>query len=420
MDDQPVGRRVAYWRTRRRMSQQVFADRLGKSKSWVDKVERGVRRLDRFSTIEQIAEVLQVDVAELMGARDGARRAESPGAVEKAEVDAIRAALERYDKLKPFYVAVKPAMPLSELCKAVDHAWMTFQYANYTRLARSLPRLITDAQAADCDGRNDAARSAAYLLAETYQIASSLLRKLGEHDLAWLAADRATMVCQRVDDELLTALATDQVAAALAALGRIKPALELSVSIAHEIAPQNGVDATPQRLSVYGMVLLRGALAAARLGDAATVRDLLGAAEEAAKKVGDGNFYWTSFGPTNVAFYQVAAEIELGEADRALRTHDGIDERGWAALPPERRASHLVDVARAYTQVGDMSRAGQSLVSASRLAPNELRCRPDAQDLVAQVMRGNGGSATPGMLELADRLGRSSLAAMSRAERGAA
>lgn len=45
-DGLPVGRRVAYWRGVRRMSQQVFADRLGKSKSWVDKIERGVWRLD--------------------------------------------------------------------------------------------------------------------------------------------------------------------------------------------------------------------------------------------------------------------------------------------------------------------------------------------------------------------------------------
>ena len=73
MDDQPVGRRVAYWRNRRKMSQQLFADRLGKSKSWVDKVERGVRRLDRFSIIYEIADVLQLDVQVLMG-RDPVRR----------------------------------------------------------------------------------------------------------------------------------------------------------------------------------------------------------------------------------------------------------------------------------------------------------------------------------------------------------
>ena len=67
MEELPIGRRVAYWRNRRRISQQVFADRLGKSKSWVDKVERGVRRLDKFSVIYEIADVLQLDVQLLTG-----------------------------------------------------------------------------------------------------------------------------------------------------------------------------------------------------------------------------------------------------------------------------------------------------------------------------------------------------------------
>jgi len=396
------------------MSQQVFADRLGKSKSWVDKVERGVRRLDKFSTIAEIAQVLQVDVAELMG-REPPRRAESAGGVGQAEVAAIRAALERYDRIKPFYVEVVPAMPLSELRKAVDHGWMTFQHANYSQLARSLPKLIRDAQSVDGGGVADTARAAAYLLAEVYQIASSTLRKLGEHDLAWLAADRATMVCQRAGDELLAALSTDQVAAALSALGRVRPALEISVSIANQVAPREEADASPQRLSVYGMVLLRGALAAARLGNGTAVRNLLDAAESAAKKVGDGNFYWTSFGPTNVAFYQVAAEVELGEAERALRTHSGIDPEGYAAMLPERRASHLVDVARAYSQIGNLARAGEALVAASRLAPNEVRCRPDAQELVIDLIRRNGGPPAPGMLELADQIGVAASTAAPRA-----
>ena len=32
-DEMPIGRRVARWRVRRRMTQQMLADRLGKSKS---------------------------------------------------------------------------------------------------------------------------------------------------------------------------------------------------------------------------------------------------------------------------------------------------------------------------------------------------------------------------------------------------
>src|SRR5688572_24375215 len=94
VDEQPVGRRVAYWRTRRKMSQQLFADRLGKSKSWVDKVERGVRRLDRFSVIYDIADVLQLDVQVLLG-KDPQRRPDSVNCIDQVEVEEIRAALER-------------------------------------------------------------------------------------------------------------------------------------------------------------------------------------------------------------------------------------------------------------------------------------------------------------------------------------
>ena len=407
MDDQPVGRRVAYLRSQRRMSQQVFADRLGKSKSWVDKVERGVRRLDKYSTIAEIAKVLQVDVSVLTDAGpEQERRTTTRGADRRTDVSEIRAALERYDKISTCYSPGPPTMALPELRKAVDHAWMAFQHANYAALAKTLPKLIREAQAADGCGEGDTARSGAYLLGEVYQIASSTLRKLGEHDLAWLAADRATMVCQRAGDAMLAALATAQVAAALSALGRGRSALEISVSVAHQVAPRDDHDATPQRLSVYGMVLLRGALAAARLGDGHTVRELLAAADAAAKEVGDENFYWTSFGPTNVAFYQVAAEVELGDAARALRTHDGIDPGGFAAMLPERRASHMLDLARAYTQIGNLPRAGETLVEANRLAPNEVRYRPDARELVAELVRRSGAAAPPaGIRELVDQIG---------------
>src|SRR4029078_10439391 len=147
-DDQPVGRRVAYWRNRRKLSQQLFADRLGKSKSWVDKVERGVRRLDRFSTISEIADVLQLDVQVLMG-RDPARRPDTVNCIDQVEVEEIRAALERYDQISAFFHPRPEPPPLGEVRKAVSHAWQTYQHVRYGVLTRMLPRLLRDAQAAD-------------------------------------------------------------------------------------------------------------------------------------------------------------------------------------------------------------------------------------------------------------------------------
>ncbi|WP_406080575.1 helix-turn-helix domain-containing protein [Micromonospora sp. NBC_00858] len=88
-DDLPIGRRVARWRVRRSMTQQMLADRLRRSKSWVDKVERGVRALDRYSVIQELAHVLRVDPEVLLG------QPRSTPAGTPDGVDDIRTALAR-------------------------------------------------------------------------------------------------------------------------------------------------------------------------------------------------------------------------------------------------------------------------------------------------------------------------------------
>lgn len=405
MDELPIGRRVAYWRSRRKLSQQVFADRLGKSKSWVDKVERGVRKLDKFSVLYEIADVLQLDLQLLMG-RDPVRRPESTNCVDQVEVDEIRYALERYNQIGVTSPMVSEPPALPELHKAVNHAWQTFQHAKYGVLARMLPTLLRESQSADAAYDGHDGEQAARLLGQVYQISSSALRKLGEHDLAWLAADRSVAVCERSGDELLAALAAHRVATALVALGRFRPALEVNVNVANRLAPVEGQQATPERWSVYGILLLQGAMAAARLGDSATVRDLLELATEAADRLaGDANHYWTSFGPTNVLLHQAAAAIEMGEGGWALQTHESIDPTNFAALMPERRAHHLLDLSRGFTQLGDIGRAGESLIRADRLAPSEIRCRPIAHEVISDVLRRSRGAPPAGVLELAEQIG---------------
>jgi hypothetical protein len=291
--------------------------------------------------------------------------------------------------------------------KAVNHAWQTYQHAKCGLLARALPKLLRDAQATDSAyAGTQAADSAAHLLAQVYQLASSTLRKLGEHQLSWLAADRSIAVAQRADDPLLTAVATYRVALALLALGRSRPALEVTVNVANRLAPGTGGEpATPERLSVYGMMLLQGAFAAARIGDTASVRDLLGGAEEAARALGgDHNHYWTSFGPTNVQIHRAACAVELGEGGLAVETHERMDPYGFGALLPERRAHHYLDIARGYAQIGDVEGASEMLLEGDRLAPSEIRCRPIAREVLRDVLRRSRGTPPP-IAELAQHLG---------------
>ncbi|MBB5115465.1 helix-turn-helix domain-containing protein [Micromonospora echinospora] len=406
MDELPIGRRVAYWRSRRKMSQQVFADRLGKSKSWVDKVERGVRRLDKFSVLYEIADILQIDV-QLLHGKDPERRADALNCIDQVEVEEIRTALERYDSMSAYFDAAPCPPPLADMRKAVNHAWLTYQYGRYGMLTRALPKLLRDAQAADAGyATGDQVREAAHLLGQVYQIASSVLRKLGECDLAWLAADRSMAVAQRADDPLLAGIATTRVCNALVAMGRPRPALELNVRIAGRLAPGGDNDVRPERLSVYGMLLLQGAMAAARIGDSATVDDLLaGAAEAATMLGGDHNYYWTSFGPTNLELHRAAAAVELGDGGRAVETHLRLSEPAFNALLPERRAHHLLDLARGYSQIGDVANAGDMLLRGDRLAPSEIRCRPIAHELMSEILRRTRGAPPPPIAELAEHMG---------------
>lgn len=91
---------VLYWIQRRGMTRQVFADRMGKSLSWVDKIRAGDRQLDRLSVLRQIARLLDVPLSALIGPEDAERRQVCP---DDREIDAVRQALRRYDAITNFF-----------------------------------------------------------------------------------------------------------------------------------------------------------------------------------------------------------------------------------------------------------------------------------------------------------------------------
>ncbi|MGI5523758.1 helix-turn-helix domain-containing protein [Micromonospora sp. CA-259024] len=280
-DPVPIGRRVAYLRVRRRLSQQSFADRLGKSKSWVDKVERGVRSLERVSTIREIAAVLRVDPATLLG-----RDVQPAGVAERREgVARIRAALSTYDMAfgRP---TGREVMSPDRLAREVRHAWMTFQHARYPRLVELLPTLVTEVHRAHAQDPQ-VGRAA---VVEAYRVTAALLVKLDEGSLAWLAADRAMSAA--AGDRVLLGCAAVQLGQVLRASARAGPVM--LIAAASQIAP-----GAPEEMSLRGSLLVQAALIAARAGDDRVVGNLLDEAAGLAARVGDGHdHYRTAFGPT--------------------------------------------------------------------------------------------------------------------------
>lgn len=151
-----------------------------------------------------------------------------------------------------------------------------------------------------------------------------------------------------------------------------------------------------------GALLLKTAIAAARQDDGRTAWQLLADAHRAAVRTGDRNDYWTVFGPTNAAIHATGIAVELGQPVEALR-----HARQVAAVPlasAERRAHHLIDVARSHGQQLRDPDAVRALLGAERLAPEEVRYAVFARQLVRDLLARERRDATPGLRGLADRL----------------
>ncbi|WP_089154329.1 hypothetical protein [Micromonospora sp. NBS 11-29] len=61
--------------------------------------------------------------------------------------------------------------------------------------------------------------------------------------------------------------------------------------------------------------------------------------------------------------------------------------------PLEHRAAHLVDTAGTHLATGGLAAAGRALVDTDRIAPAEVRCRPAARTLLADVARRDPAAA---------------------------
>ncbi|MEV4656106.1 helix-turn-helix domain-containing protein [Micromonospora sp. NPDC049301] len=380
MNELPVGRRVAQWRVRRNMTQQQFADRLGKSKSWVDKVERGVRRLERVSNLREVAETLRIDVEVLLAARPVRPTPVAAG------VDGIRTALARYH----LRGTTKPPL-VEELRARLDHAEQSYRHARYPALLALLPGLLDAAREAQAarPGATDA------LLVRVYALTALVLVKVDQGELAWLAADRGMTVALATNDPQVAAVATVSLSQALRSRGRRRPALDAALVAADRIGAHEVGGVSPASVALRATLLLQAALAAASGGDKRLAHQSLDQAATIAGDIGPGR--------AAVEAARVVADAALGDVTTATARHERlVAGDGWLCLPPEHRAAYLLDVARAYALGGDLHRAGRAVLDAERAARNEVHDRPAVRKLVAVVWR--SADAPAGLAQLAAAL----------------
>jgi transcriptional regulator with XRE-family HTH domain len=395
-----IGERVAWYRRRRGISQEVLAGLVGRTVDWLSKAENNRIELDRLSVIKSLADALDVTLGDLLAEPSLLEWTPDSG---RQTVPALRTALMNYRQLTPLLgmpTEGEPS-PLADLRSSVAEVWDAYQESRYGFATRRLPLLLADAMIAaqSYEGRD---REQAYeLMAMTYQGSAMVLTKLGEVDLAWIAADRGLAAAQQSGNGVVIGSLFRSVTHCLLSNGRFDSAVQLVTDAAGYLQPGLG-DADAAFLSIYGTLFLTGAMAAARSEDRATTRTFLAEADQAAQRLGaDGNHMWTAFGPTNVAIHRVATAAELGDMQVAMDLGPGVDTSG---LPTERRTRHNLEMARAFSARNRVDEALEFILQAEAWAPEQVRSHYLARELVLGWVRNQRGRPSRPMADLAQRL----------------
>ena len=372
-----MGARLRAVRKLHGLTQQELADRANVSKSLIAKVEQGARP-GSWELAIAVARAVRVDAAALLGELP-AESTTPLGRVALA-LPAIRRALAVYD-CPPDQIS--PPRTLRQLADAVDAACRLRLDAKYVPLAEMIPGLIVEVTAAAHRANGREREQTFWLLAAAYRCADAVAHKLGHLDLSATAIDRSVWAAERSADELMVGTATYVRAEIFFDTGAFDSGLRLIGSMADSLAAKAASDV--RAASVYGALHARAAVLAARNGLGDTARAHLRMAQSAADSMnGDREYYYTSFGLSNMKIHEVAVAVELGESAAALAAADG-----WtppAGLPAERASHHFIDLARAQLWERDYAGAVSSLLRARQIAPQHTRAHPYAKQTVETVL----------------------------------
>ncbi|GAA2399074.1 hypothetical protein Cme02nite_07920 [Catellatospora methionotrophica] len=220
-------------------------------------------------------------------------------------------------------------------------------------------------------------------MAYTHQVATLFLTKLGEADLAWIAASRGLTAANASEDIVVVGSLSRSAAHALTTNGEYREARALGAAAAEFLQPWTSRP-TPRLLSVYGSLHLMCALSAARDDDRQSANTHLAEAGDSAFRLGgDANHVWTAFGPTNVTIHQVCVALEFGDVQRAIAIGPDLDT---SALPVERRVRHSIELARAFVRHNRVDESLRHLLEAELISPDQVRYHQLSRMVVREIL----------------------------------
>ncbi|WP_239098104.1 helix-turn-helix domain-containing protein [Micromonospora qiuiae] len=424
-------------RTAARLTLSEAGERCGYSAATLSRIERGKQRLTDVTVLRRLAAAFDIP-PELFGLTDdgatGSRQSRSTigrllgegayrevgddplrrrdvlgglaglvGSTFAADPEALAAPPSRVvTSLEDILLGntVPPAGPVdaAQLRSALAHAWSDFRACRYARLSARLPQLVATATAhyeTVADGRRT---MAAATLTRTYHLATQVLIKLHEDAMAWSAMDRARQAAREADDPLLYAETARISAIVLRRTRHGQRAQQTLLSAAQSLDGCTKLT-SPAEVAVYGRLLATAAYTSALADQRATAWELLNEADEAGRRSGAGG----GFAGVDVALYRIGVARVLGDYGAAVEYARALRPEQLGNV--ERRARYWEDYALALHGRGAHREAYRALLCAERIAPQEVRYRPWAQQLTTALLSADRRQALPDLRGFATRIG---------------
>lgn len=401
-----VGERILHYRLRQGMTQEVLCGLAGgRTTEWLRQIENGKRQVDKLSTIVAIAEALRIKPALLLPGpfRATTNRGDTLGTAPNT-VPEIESAMLRYNGMSSlFNIPDRVTVSPEHLKIRIEKAFFCSQTERWSEMAPLVPDMIADAWHLMNSAKSEAEkRDAGKLQALVYRVTSGMLDRLGEQHLPWIAAERSIQAAEQSEDPLLIAGGAWRLAVVLRHAGRLTESVDAPVFAADALRPH--LD-TPEAYSMYGSLMLKGAVGAATLNDHRAARDYFKEASRAAEKVGDRNDFWLAFGPTNIAIHQVWLSLELGDPGRAVAESEGVPHENLPIELAERKVSHLITVAWANFLRGKDRESVDALILARMAAPEQLLFTGRVHSMIRGMLKRERRSVKSDLRKLAAFVG---------------
>ena len=356
------GEKMAYYRRRRGLSQSVLADLVGKTTSWVEKIEAGRANLQMLPNIARVAEVLDISPLELMPddivAVDATTRGRS--------VPALRKQLLSYRFVNPRYLATEvepPALP--ELTRAVAAAWSGYQASRFGYVVAELHRLLPLAvAAAEIDG---SAQVQLRVPVPAGRQCADEGRRAGPR-LHLRRPRRPSRPEQPRPGRPRIGAADHRPRAACPTLSTTTP----SRSIDQTLGLVPGDPATPELLSAVGTTHLVGAMVSARSGDRPRCRCPSSARSAGRRAVAPRRQLPLDRVRARPTWPSTRLPWPPSSATTSTPAHLGV-QVDPAPLPMERQVRHRLEVARALHYQRQQRDALGLVLEAEARAPEQVR-----------------------------------------------